>query len=443
MTAASLASAHGESVFARREALLERLLTVYICSGLLFMLLPGTFLGVWNLVFISSTQTLGSLSPAWLQAHGHAQIFGWIGTFILGIGFHSMSKMGKVPAFAISRGWICLGLWSAGVWMRWAANVTAWQWRFLLPLSAALELAAFLVFFRTVSRHRPAPAQSSAPRKKEAWMYVVIGSTLGFLTTLAVNLGVAVYVAVRGADSAIPSQLDQRLLMLPTWGFLVPAVWGFNARWLPAFLGLKTPRTKPLFAALAFAWSAVIVMQLGFATLSAVLLPLAALTAVAALHVFEPSIQTAQTNNVHASFQIFVRGAYVWLLIASVLSVAASLADHKGGIWGASRHALTVGFLSTMVFAIGQKVLPAFCGTRVLFSRNLMFASLVLLNVGCGLRVASEIPAYEGYFQRAWRVLPVSAVIELTAFTIFAVNLALTLLRPMRVTAQRQAHVPG
>jgi hypothetical protein len=32
----------------------------------------------------------------------------------------------------------------------------------------------------------------------------------------------------------------------------------------------------------------------------------------------------------------------------------AARADTHGGIWGASRHALTVGFLSTMVFAIGR-----------------------------------------------------------------------------------------
>jgi uncharacterized protein involved in response to NO len=74
--------------------------TAYIVTGLFFLLLPGTFLGVWNLISISNRQALDRLSPAWLQAHGHAQIFGWIGTFILGIGFYSLSKMGKRARFA-------------------------------------------------------------------------------------------------------------------------------------------------------------------------------------------------------------------------------------------------------------------------------------------------------------------------------------------------------
>jgi hypothetical protein len=115
--------------------------------------------------------------------------------------------------------------------------------------------------------------------------------------------------------------------------------------------------------------------------------------------------------------------------VAATLSLAAALGDREGGIWGASRHALTVGFLSTMVFAIGQRILPAFCGMRILFSKNLMFASLALLNLGCALRIGSEIPAYEGYLHQAWAVLPVSAVVELTAVTLFAANLVLTFLR--------------
>src|SRR5690242_13181834 len=118
------------------------------------MLLPGTFLGVWNLISISSEHSIATLSPSWIQAHGHAQIFGWIGTFIIGIGYYSLSKMGTVGPFAVSRAWTSWMLWTAGVATRWFANVTLWNWRVLLPFSAAAELAAFLIFFWTVSSHK-------------------------------------------------------------------------------------------------------------------------------------------------------------------------------------------------------------------------------------------------------------------------------------------------
>jgi len=426
-------------VLARRETALQRLVTAYVSTGLLFLILPGTFLGVWNLISISSREDLTSLSPAWLQAHGHAQIFGWLGTFILGIGFYSLSKMGNLPAFAVSRGWVCFALWTAGLVLRWIANVMLWQWRVLLPASALLELAAFLIFFRTVSQHRPA-GLPQVRRKKEPWMLVVIGSTIGFLATLLANVVVSTYVAFRLDGPAIPHALDQRLLALPAWAFLVPVVWGFNARWLPIFLGLRAPRPQALYTAVGIAWASVILTLAGFPVLSTALLPIAALAAIQGLGVWTPSIQPAKTNGVHPTFPMFVRVAYVWLVIASVLSFAAAVGDHSGGIWGASRHALTVGFLATMVFAIGQRVLPAFCGMRVLFSPNLMFASLVLLNLGCTLRVGSEIPAYEGYLHAAWSVLPISAVVELTAVTLFAVNLAATFVSPpAHITNQRLA----
>jgi len=57
-------------------------------------------------------------------------------------------------------------------------------------------------------------------------------------------------------------------------------VWGFNARWLPIFLGLKTPNGRHLYAALFVAWAAVAAMLSGVAILSAVLLPIAAFLAI-------------------------------------------------------------------------------------------------------------------------------------------------------------------
>jgi uncharacterized protein involved in response to NO len=83
-----------------------------------------------------------------------------------------------------------------------------------------------------------------------------------------------------------------------------------------------------------------------------------------------------------------------------------------------------------MIFAIGQRILPALCGMKVLFSKRLMFASLLLLNGGCAIRVTAEIPAYEGIIHHAWFCLPVSGIIELIAVTLFAANLLLTFLQP-------------
>ena len=83
-----------------------------------------------------------------------------------------------------------------------------------------------------------------------------------------------------------------------------------------------------------------------------------------------------------------------------------------------------------MVFTIGQWVLPAFAGMRVLYSPPLMLTCLLLLNTGCLLRVNSEILAYENYWLPAWKILPVSAIFELAAVTVFGVNMLLTFKQP-------------
>ena len=414
---------------AETEIALQRTVTVYGVTGLLFLVLPGTFLGVWNLVSISGRQSLAGLSQAWLQAHGHAQIFGWIGTFIIGIGYYSLSKMGGLMPVAVSRGWTSWALWTGGVSLRWAANITEFHWRVLLPVSAALQLIAFVIFFATVSHHksRPAPAKR-API--ETWMKLVIAATVAFLLALILNQVETVVLASTSAHPEIPHWLDQRYLFLVAWGFPVLAVWGFNARWLPVFLGIRQPSSSGLMAALAASAGGLVAALFGHLQIATLLVLIASILATIALSVFERPRKPAKTLGVSPSFPAFVRGAYVWLLIAAALGMYAAQADAHGGIWGASRHALTVGFLSTMVFAIGQRVLPAFCGMRLLYSKGLMWASLAILNLGCLLRVVSEVPAYEANLRAAWRILPVSAVTELTAVTLFALNLGITLILP-------------
>jgi len=408
------------------ELALQRAVTVWIATGLAFMLLPGTFLGVWNLIGISGQQSAAEIDPAWLQAHGHAQMFGWIGTFILGIGFYSLSKMAGAGRIAVRHAWLSWALWTAGVALRWATNLWHWEWRLMLPLSAVLELAGFIRFFLTVSGHKA----EGPPSKMAMWMRLVIAGSIAFLLALIANLGVTIANSLSGASPAIPHERNQALLALILWGFPVLSIWGFSARWLPVFLGLKAPEDRQLKAALALNAAAIVAAAGGWWLAGTTLFLLGAGAAAAGLHVFSPPENPPKINGVHSTFPAFVRIAYGWVLVSAVIGVAAALWDHAGGLWGASRHALTVGFISTMVFAIGQRVLPAFCGMRVLFSPRLMFAALAPLSAGCALRVISEICAYEGYAPSLWPLLPLSAVIEMTAFTLFAANLALTLLQP-------------
>ncbi|MFZ1033728.1 MAG: hypothetical protein WAN72_17170 [Candidatus Acidiferrales bacterium] len=323
--------------------------------------------------------------------------------------------------------------------VRWAANVYAWEWCWLLPLSGVLELAAFLIFFSAVSQHRPEDSGKSRP---EPWIWVVISASTGLMLTLIANLAARSYLGLRGASPALSHILDQRYLVLVAWGFLVPFVWGFSTKWMTVFLGLKPVRPAMLLGALLVNFAGVVFTLLGWGAEATAFFVVSAALAIAALRMFEPARQEPKTRGVHPSFPLFIRMAYGWLLVAALLGVGAALWDSSGGIWGASRHALTVGFIAVMVFCVGQRILPAFAGMRLLWSIRLMFVGLMLLTIGCTLRVSSEVLAYQGYANWAWSVLPVSALLELAGIAAFAVNIFGTfILEPSHV--RKQALVVG
>jgi uncharacterized protein involved in response to NO len=406
-----------------RERQKSWMLRAWILSGLFFMALPGTLLGFSNLMAISAHRGAANLPAAWMEGHGHAQVFGWIGSFILGIGFYSQPSRGKSAMRVVTA---CFGLWTVGVALRWIANIYAWHWRVLFPVSAGMELLAVLLFLSAARQHKLPDQRGSAKPAMEMWMISVLAGTAGMAAAVIFNFVECVRLALAGELRSFPHGLDQRYLVLLGWGFVVPVVWGFSARWLPAFLGLAAPNAGKLRWALVLDLLGVLSGVAGWPKAATLFLACGAVGIGLALHLAGRPERPAKTLGVTRSFPAFIRIAYGWLVVAGSLSIWAAWRDVHGGIWGASRHALTVGFAATMVFAIGPRILPHFGGVQRIFSTRLMFLCLLLLQCGCFLRVSSEPLAYEGIVSLGWKVLPLSGMLELSAVLLFAANLALT-----------------
>ncbi len=410
-----------------RERQKSLMLRAWILSGLFFMALPGTLLGFSNLMAISAHHGLAFLPPAWLEGHGHAQMFGWIGSFILGIGFYSQPARERS---AIRLPLACFVLWTLGVAMRWFANIYGWHWRILLPVSAGFELIAVILFVAAASRHKlPEPMEGKNLKTPiELWMISVLLGTAGLAAAVIFNFVECLKLAWQGTLLSFPHTLDQKYLVLLAWGFLVPVVWGFSARWLPAFLAITKPDARLFRVALVLDLMGVLCGVAGLSKPATILLASSAIAIGLALHLTQRPHGQPKVLGIHPSFPAFIRLAYAWLVIAGSMSIWAAFEDQHGGIWGASRHALTVGFAATMVFSIGPRILPHFGGVHSIFSKRLMFLSLLLLQLGCTLRVSSEPLAYEGLLPFAWKVLPISGMLELSGVLLFAANLLLTFL---------------
>jgi uncharacterized protein involved in response to NO len=408
-----------------------RMLGAFIGTGLFFLALPGTLLGVWNLLNISAHHSAAAPATAWIQAHGQAQLFGWVGTFILGISLYVLPKFRGRSLRSFGRAWTVWVLWTLGVGWHWLGVVYTWHWREALIGSAMLELAAYAVtlWVLFVPGRAGRPGEKSVPEDLGSWLGIF--GFLGLGLTLAANLVLSLRVALGGTSPAYPLVGDRVFLLLALWAFVAPVAWGYSTRFVTIFLGLEPPvrRAAPW---LGTGILAIIVLSLARRFLAVDLIAIA-LTAYAiwALRVFHPSVRPAKRSGIYKHYTAFVRLSFVWLAIAAVLGLVSGLVPSLPGLGGASRHAMTVGFVALLIFAVGPRLLPSFLNGRELASPRLMAASLWLLTIGCALRVSTESLAYSATGGLAWRLLPVSAFIELSAVLLFALNLALTLVHPM------------
>ena len=291
-----------------------------------------------------------------------------------------------------------------------------------------------VLFLYAASQHKLPESDIGVPgytRRKtriEPWMQTVLVSNFAMFLALALNFAIGVQQATGGATPARPHEFDVRYLVLLGWGF--------SARWVPTFLGVKPVQGRVLQLAVVVDVGGVVLGLAGEARLATPLLAVAAILAAVAMRVFERPERPAKTIGVHASFPAFLRIGYAYSIAAALMGIWAAWMDVHNGIWGGSRHALTVGFIALMAMTVGLRILPHFAGVRGLYSPRLMYVTLVLLLTGCTLRVTMEPLAYEGYAHFAWKVLPFSGFIELSAVLLFAVQLVLTFTRMPSVFAE-------
>jgi uncharacterized protein involved in response to NO len=414
-----------------------RALSAFILTGLIFVALPGTLLGVWNLLTIAGEHGNARVSPAWIQAHGQAQLFGWVGTFILGISLYVLPKFLNRMIRNFTFVWLVWALWTTGAAWRWLAGVGLVNWRAGIVCSGFLQLAGYsvaqyLLWFdqsgREIAQHGVA-VKRSFPGDLASWLGMVGFAAFGI--ALLLNLGVSAHVALHGDQPVLPATADRTFLIVALWGFAIPVAWGYSTRFVTIFAGLRAPIQSAARGLGAGIGAIVLCALLRQFLLADVLAAVVTLGAVWALQVFHASVREPKRIGVYGHYPAFIRLAYAWLVVGALLGIWADLEPRLRGLGGASRHALTVGFLAMLIFCVGPLILPSFLAGRELRSTRLMGASLWLLAIGCLLRVSSEAVAYSASGGLSWKILPISGVLELTAVCVFVVNLGWTMTQPV------------
>lgn len=435
-----------------------------LVAALAFGILPGGWFG------------------AVVQAHGHAQLFGWVGLFVLGMGLFFLPRLRGTTLKGTARLPLALGCLVTGIALRsiaqpWMGFVgPAPILRGLLLLSALLELAGMLVVVSMLRETERAekPVTSDAPAYPvEPLMQIAF---LALLFAFVLNV-FGVWNVVSEGKVALAPRYDQLIINLMLYGLALPMTFVFAIRNLPLFLRLAMPprgiwrtltwfyllglllRVMPYFIAIADdalllsgrVLRANFVNVLVFDALAGVgviLLNVCILlfvTQLDLLHLKEPWTAQRAPNTrpdlehlrkptrakypdagEYGRFELLVYSAFGWLVVAvvlDVLRVVPGVNEMVAVPQDAARHALMVGFLMQLIFGMAARMAPGFSGKRGLAHPDLVVWLVVLGNLAAVLRV---VPTFFPESQLALALWGVSGFIGWCAVLVLAIELHTT-----------------
>ncbi|HEV8200706.1 MAG TPA: DUF542 domain-containing protein [Candidatus Polarisedimenticolia bacterium] len=410
----------------------ENLYRRFLKTAILFTLTGGTALGAWALTVMALRERLGGVDRGVIQVHGHWQLFGWVGLFVVGVAYHILPRLTGVPLPSPRAAAWSYGLLASGIVLRFAQAIDPGVARsLLLPLSAALEIGGVALFVWTVAK-----ILGATPRPRPAWQRYGAHGT-GWLVAASLLNAAHAFDLLGSGRFEIAPWLNVPYLTVFLVGFVTFWIFGVSLRTLPVFMGLRDrPRlaaglVMPLSAAVAtlaiaeglFLRDGTEAARLAFGIGSAAVGLLLALF-VFALGVLAPSTAPPEPG-VDRGSEKFIRLAYAWLLVSGGMLLVFSRAILSGAgldhaLVGAYRHALTVGFITTLMAGMALRIVPIFRGVP-LFSPRLRDWTFWLLAVGNTIRVVFQALSATN---PAWlRVAGVSGMLELAALILFAVNL--------------------
>ncbi len=398
----------------------------FVATSLAFALTFGAGLGAALL----ATKTLpwsilGDSAAAARTAHAHAQVFGFVALFVMGVAYHAIPRIKSAPLAApylvsptywLEAGGVLLITLGALAGTPAAAGARV--------VGGAALLAAALAFTWVIDRTLASGAP--APERFEPW----IRAGCGWLIVAAV----LTLVVSCGAIGLQPAVWDAAL-----YGFATSWIFGFSLRILPAFMGIAPPLRARGHVCAAYevavaAWVGVTVLEAWWhvPALRAVVgagLAVAGGAAVWRIGVF--GAREVSGGDVDHGYEKFVLTGYAWLLVGLLCGPAWSAAAAVTGapmpvlVLDFGRHAVTLGFLTQMIVGISTRIIPVFSG-KALWSPRWREATFYLLN-GAVLVRALQVVVELGGPEAAWPWIAASGALGFAAFVAFTVNLFMTL----------------
>ncbi|MEO8289344.1 MAG: hypothetical protein ABI670_23295 [Chloroflexota bacterium] len=410
----------------------------FLRGALIIVLTVGCTLGAVNLAVMAFNADLSAVWSSLIQSHAYAQIFGWVGLFIMGMSYHMVPRFFLRPLKRPGLVLPSLLLVTSGILLRIITQPLAGHPLAALAMvvSALLGLCGVTLFVWAMGDTMLRGSDKYGPPLYV--LYVGAGFVWFWLSSLATVL-VTTYLAMNGLDS-IPQSWDAPYLRGTLNGAIVTIVLGFTLRTVPQIMGTRPPIGWPIRAIFA-AYTLAILLQVagdsdwpaGAGTsldlIGAMLEVTALMSFVALLKLYNLGSIFSHRHNRHrknAWPERFVRTAYFWLIVAAALNFSYSLSAHLGqpvphAFVASYHHALTVGFFSMMIVGMSMKLVPAFIGVMNKQPR-LAGVVFILLVTGNTLRIACESMSYL-YGGAFYLIMGLSGFIEVCALGLYGVLL--------------------
>lgn len=403
----------------------------FITSALVLTLTLGAGWGAWLLWQIGTRGRFSGASDAQIIAHGEAQLWGFVALLVIGISLRTALQGALRQPLGI---WICRGLLALGLvgvggsvlWSLFPARLASLG----ILSAAALGLMSLGLFGMQIVLLRP--------KWRATWARAILASGL-WLSVWAAATALFRWNAGVAGPGAYSSGQRMLLIELAVFGFAMNSIYGFGQMLLPGLLRIGKVRDREVELAhwVHNAGAALLCLTTwlgtrgGGAVLGSALLVVAAvLFAVGHRGFVGRRRASLRDEQGHAPLDFYPPLAFGWLLAALLLmaggalyeAIAAQALPHA--YVGAMRHALTVGFMTTLILGVAQRLVPVLDRT-VLAMPALAVPILALIGAGNLLRVGSQLATLATPL--AYHVMPYSAFLEWSALLLFAISMMATM----------------
>lgn len=405
----------------------DRVHLPFILAGLGAALLVGFVLGPAIPLLQHGAIRLGGLGvEGAIQAHGAAQLSGWAGLLVVGMGLRLLPRFAGRPPLMPVVATVLWGLLVPGLVLRLAGQLGGPS--VLLPLGLTLQALGQVGFAGAV-----AVIMSTATAPRRSWTVAVVAGMVGWLGWAAMDL----VAATTARQGLIPERVDAASTYLALFTAIGPFIWAVQSRSVPTFFGRGEPTIRRLAVPCA-----------GLATAAALLLwagslPLApdvpfwwaALIAGLCTALIAPQAgglggDPARLQEASRPLAAYVIAANRWAIAAGGLLLIAGAVGLGGRsalavlLADAARHAFGIGTVSVMIVGMAELLAPEFAMARIGDAPHPMrLAPWWLLNAAAALRVAADFPIPAAREPVAGILVGVAGALAWAGLAIFALLL--------------------